>query len=93
MAWLFGRESVSRVLSSELSSTLTQGAPLVRGAITTGLETGIVLLEAAQDATICAVTGEDNYEVAVSQWKKRRNIRRGLWQDDDDDIQSIPDVK
>lgn len=84
MAWLFGRNSVSRTLSTEISETINQGAPLLRQGITTGLQTGIVLLEAAQDATISAVTGEDNYEQAVTEWKKRRNIRRSLWEEDDD---------
>ena len=97
---LFGRQSVlARTCDLGVNladmgiDTVSENAPKVKKAIGKVLDTGLVALQTAEKAMICASTGEDELSVAITKFKKDARLLDHLWDDlDDDTIQEIPEL-
>ena len=90
---IFGRESLLR-RSADLGvsvvntgiDTVDENRNKVKKMVSRVFDTGLVALQVAEKAMICASTGEDDLEKAITQFKKDSHLLDNLWEDDDDDL-------
>lgn len=88
---IFGSQSVLRrsadcaVSLIDLSIDIVdENKSKVKKSVSRILDTGLIALQTAEKAMICASTGEDNLSSAITQFKNDSRLLDNLWDDDDD---------